>query len=81
MKFTAAYEQDIPGLDYSVKAEADTLAELRELLEASEFNDYHMIVVEWDYTEVDAYGSPEAKASARYFELSPEMENLDEFDY
>jgi len=78
MKFSAAYEPDIDGLDYSHMAKSNSLQELIIKLEAMEANDYHMIVTEWQEEE-DEYGS-ESRASARMFEIEDWMTDLHRFE-
>ena len=80
MRFTAKYEEEIPELDYSHKAESNSLSELVYKLESIGANDYHMIVVEWQEEEPeDSYGA-ESRASARMFEIEPWMDDLSRFE-
>lgn len=78
MNFSAAYEEEIDGLDYTHKAESDSLQWLLYTLRLMGANDYHMIITEWDLEDTDEYG-PNELSSARMFEIEPWMDDLESF--
>ncbi len=68
MRFTATYEEESHGLP-ELDEESDSLKELVQKLEEMKVNDYHCLITEWDYDDLDCYGAPEIIASTRLFEI------------